>query len=495
MRRATGVTVAVSAAVVAAVGLGLVGAGAPPPAGVPPPASPEVSSAPTPPRDLRPVRKRVDDLLADARLRLGGTVAVAVLDESGRTVVAQNADRLLIPASTQKLPTAAAALEVLGPEFRYLTRVAARQPPGPDGVLAGDLVLVGDGDPALSTPTFGRVLFPLRPRTALDALADDLAAAGLTAVAGNVVGDPWVLADEPVASGWKPTYLEDLDARVVSGLTIDAGLRWHMHGDDPATLRLEASGDPALDATQALTVLLEERGIQVAGAPAVAAAPTGAGHTLAAVHSPPLEDLLEHTLRHSDNHMADAVFRTLGSRQRRTGWAGAASAARRALDGLGLDTAGAVLADGSGLSRDNRLSAGSLAGLVHTMSAPPGGARWQHLQAVTGLEGTLRRWLAGTVAEGRFAGKSGSLEDVRAVAGTVRGPDGRRYHLAVIANDLAAGDIGVARVLMQGLVLTLAADLHRCEAPRVEPGPRVGVPRLVPGACPPSLAANQEDPR
>lgn len=495
MRRATGVAALVCLAVLATAAIVTGGGGSPPPSAAPhaPTARPDTPAATSPPaRDLRLVRRRVTDLLADELLRLDASVAVAVIDEAGRTVVDRDADRMLLPASTQKLPVAAAALRLLGPDFRYVTRAAATGPLQADGTLAADLVLVGSGDPALGTPTFGRLLYPDRPRTPLEELADDLVAAGVTGVQGRVVGDATAFAQRPLAAGWKAAYLEDLDARRVSALTVDGGLHYDLHGDDLDTLEVEAAADPALEAARALGDLLEQRGVTVVGAPTVARRPPQPRRLLAAVRSPPLADLLEHTLQHSDNHMADAIFRTLAPAGGDRDWAAGAAAARRALRSLGIDARGTVLADGSGLSRDDRLSAGLLARLDRTMAGLAGELPWRRLQAVAGRDGTLRRWLVGTVAAGRFAGKSGSLDDVRAVAGSVRGPDGRRYHLGVIVNDLATEDVGRARVLMQVLVLGLAADLYRCEPPRVVSGRLAGRPGIVPGGCPPSVAATGE---
>lgn len=448
------------------------------------------AALPLPPAAARTGR-RVTALLADDLLRVRGTVSVAVLDEAGRVVVDHGAERRLIPASTQKLPTAAAALQLLGSDFRYVTRATATARLSRDGVLPGDLTLVGDGDPALGTPLFGQV-FPDRPRTRLEDLVDRLEAAGLTRVEGGVVGDASAFAGEPLAAGWKAEYLEDRNARMVSGLTVDAGLRYRVTGDPPVLRELETAADPAFEAAAALMTLLEERGIPVDGNPGTTAAPQP-GRTIASVTSPPLGRLLEHTLEHSDNHMADAIFRTLAPRSGPRDWAAAEQAARGALADLGVDADGAVMADGSGLSRADRLSAGLLVRLARAMTSTDDGMRWQRFQAVTGREGTLRRWLVGTVAAGRFAGKSGSLDDVRAVTGTVRGPGDRLYHLAVIVNDLVTEDVGRARVLMQTLILALAADLHGCEPPRVEPAR--GVPVIVPGACSPSVAAAPEVPR
>lgn len=441
------------------------------------------------PRARQALRRRLEDLVAEGLAPLPGRVGVVVLDRAGQVVLEHHPAAPLLPASTQKLVTAAAALEVLGPGFRFATEVWASHPPEA-GVVDGDLLLVGGGDPALATTLFGEVIYPHRPRTPLEALADRLVEGGLGRVTGDVVGDPSVLADQPLAPGWKATYLEDLDARRVSGLTVNAGLSVGIEGRDLDTLEVEAATDPALRAAVALADLLRERGVAIQGGPAVGTTPRR--RRLTVVHSPPLATLLGHTLRRSDNHMADAVFRFLGASAPGRGWSAGAAAARRALTGLGLDLRGAVLADGSGLSRSDRLTAGQLARLDRRVRVSARGDRWRDLMAVAGRSGTLRGWLEGTVAAGAFAGKTGSLEDVRSVAGAVDGPDGRRYHLAILANGLDRWqDRARARLLMRALVLTLAADLHGCAFPTLTPGSGGQAPgELVPGACPAPAAAD-----
>src|SRR5690606_26931344 len=129
--------------------------------------------------------------------------------------------------------------------------------------------------------------------------------------------------------------------------------------------------------------LLVERGVDVRGGHASRHHDTPPPVPLAEVHSPPLAHLLRYTVQHSDNHLADAVFRTLGAAAGDPTWAGAAAAARAALLPLGLDWDDLVLADGSGLSRDDRLSAAALTDLQAYLSAALPG-EWADLQALSG---------------------------------------------------------------------------------------------------------------
>lgn len=412
-----------------------------------------------PARDRR-LRARLEAVLAQPELRVQGRLGVRVTDAAGGVVLDRRGHTPLLPASTLKLVTAAAALRTLGPGFRYVTRVAATRQPD-DGVVRGDLVIVGSGDPALATATFARVE-PDRPRTPLEALAGRLRRAGVRRVTGRVVGDAGLFAHEPLAAGWPGRYLYSLDTTRVSGLTVNGGRELFLRG---GRLQARPAKDPAREAAALLTEALADRGVKVAGAPA-AGRVAGQGRpaaTVARVRSDPLLVLLRHTLQQSDNHMADAIFRTLGSAiVGRGGWSDAGAATRLVLSPLGLDWGGVVIADGSGLSRADRVTAAFLTQLDAGMSGSRLTDSWQRLQAVAGRSGTLEDRLVGTIAEGRLHGKTGTLTDVRALAGSVEGPGGERVHLAVVANGLDDRAFTRAGALADELAIRIVAELYDC---------------------------------
>lgn len=433
-----------------------------------PPASATPSPDPAPPQthtpepEPSPLGERLAVLLADPELQ-GSSIGFAVLDDEGAVRFARAADAPLLPASTQKLAVAAAAVAALGPDFRYVTAATATAPAGPDGMLQGDLVLLGSGDPALATPTYIReVMNPERPHTSLEALADHIVAAGVRHVTGGVLGNPAIFAEEPVASGWLDRYFEELDATLVSGLTVDAGRKLFIEDGD---LRVEASPDPASEAAAALYTLLRQRGVTIDGGVGVTRGASPAAR-IAAVSSPPMSELIRYFVQRSDNHMADAVHRTLGVLDGGDGtWRAAAEATMRALSPLSLDWSGSVLADGSGLSRDDRLPALLLARLDLAMARSSAGALWDSSMAVAGESGTLKRRLSGTLGEQRLRGKTGSLRDVRSLVGSVEGPDGGRYHFALLVNGLSRSQTAAARRLQDELVLAMVENLHGLTRP------------------------------
>jgi D-alanyl-D-alanine carboxypeptidase/D-alanyl-D-alanine-endopeptidase (penicillin-binding protein 4) len=388
----------------------------------------------------------------------GATIGVAVLDADGDPVYGFDEDAAMLPASTQKLFVAAAALNRLGPEFRFRTEVAGTGPIV-DGVLQGDLVLLGSIDPVLATPSFAQHVNPQRPRTPLEALADQVAAAGVTHIAGGVLGDPSVLPHQPEAPGWLPRYLTSGNTTRSSGLTVDAGRRLFV---ERGRWQSAPSADPAAEAAASLASLLAERDVTLGGGVGATPGSPADAQVLGTVQSPPLHDLLRHMVQRSDNHLADALFRAVGRADGDGSWASAAKGTRAALAPLGLDLSAGVLADGSGLSRDDRSTARTLVELDQRMTRSQHGPLWRSLMAVSGESGTLRRRLVGTVAERRVLGKTGSLTGVRTLSGTVEGPEGARYHFAVLGNGLDPSGDEALRALQDDIVLALTEDLYDC---------------------------------
>lgn len=427
---------------------------------------------------------RLHELLTGPGLPSDARLSVSVRTAGGTPLYSHHDTAPVLPASTLKLVSGAAALARLGPDFRFTTEVHATAPVAPDGTVVGDLVLRGGGDPALATPRFAGVN-PERPRTPLESLADQVVAAGVSHVTGAVIGDPTILPHEPTPRGWPERYLTRGDATRSSGLTVEAGRRLFV---ERGRLQSEPAPDPAAEAAASLLVLLAERGVTVGGGPSAATAPAATTTQLAAVQSPLLLELLRTSVQRSDNHVADTVFRMLGRVDGDGTWASGELATREALEVLGLDWTHVALADGSGLSRDNRLTAAFLTELDARMSASNRAAEWHSLMAVSGSSGTLRRRLLGTVAQGRLHGKTGSLRDVRSLSGAVVGPDGERVHFAVVGSGLTEAEIPLVRTLQDEIVLAIAEDLYDCVRIPVEPPVEP-----TPAATPPAPAGPEPE--
>ena len=390
------------------------------------------------------LERAVDQLVAQA----GARSCLAVY-EGNRPVVLRQADEALTPASTQKVLIATAALAVLGPDFRFETRVVADGRPRAGAV--GTLWLVGSGDPTLATPEYAQWLkdrprYQLRQATPLAALADGLLAAGVRAVTGGIVGDDSRYDRARTVPGWKPSYLANGEVGPLGALLVNDGFAVF---DQPIAKRAD---DPALHAAGELTRLAGAMGITVAGPPASGVAPDKAV-TLATVRSAPLSDIVAGMLRESDNTAAELLTRELGVVKAHDG--STAAGTRAVVDALAaarLPTAGLRLGDGSGLLTTNQASCAVLAGALR-LPDKSGAPRLEPLLAVAGRSGTLAPRLVDTPLEGKLRAKTGSLDGVSGLAGFL---DGRReLSFAFLANGNLNDPAG--RLLQDRLVALLAA--------------------------------------
>ena len=415
-------------------------------------AAPETTTTTEPPRPLT-LPERLDQIVASVADR---NVAVSIVDDTGAVVVDHNAAAPIIPASTAKLATAAAALAELGPDFRWLTRVASSQPVV-DNVVDGDVVVIGAGDPTLAGGRYAEAV-PERPRTALEALADRIVAAGVTRITGRLVADAAIFPNQPFAAGVAHTGGDSSPPS--SGLMTDGSRRvWH----DGARIQSTPAGDPAQETVNLLAAALAARGVTIdGGVIRFDGAGERAPHPLADVASPPLIEVLRYLVQKSDNHLADNVFRTMGARHGDGSWEGSARVAAAALGRLGFDPAQIAIADGSGLSRNGRMTAAGLVHLDEVMARSRFAADWYSLYAVAGSSGTLRGRLIDTPAAGRVGGKTGSLSDVRALAGFVTDGAKPRFRFTVVGNGLDRAGIEAVVRIQDEIALALAERAAAC---------------------------------
>jgi D-alanyl-D-alanine carboxypeptidase/D-alanyl-D-alanine-endopeptidase (penicillin-binding protein 4) len=398
------------------------------------------ATAGTPPRGPIPA-VGVDPALLTG---LDGVVALSPpesclrVDIARATVFRHQADRPFIPASTQKVLVGQVALDRLGVDHRFRTRVLGPAPV--DGVVTGDVVLLGAGDPLLTTAAYAFVRRTAdQPLTFLDALADALATAGVRRITGRILADDTRYDALRSVPSWPARYLAQDQIGPLGALTVDDGFRLDLPavGSDAAPVRRRVD-DPALHAADQLNTLLYARGVAVDGGTAVGPAPVDQPE-LAGVDSAPLGEVVRQMLEESDNGTAELLTKELGV-QAGTGGstaAGTAAVVDRAT-ALGVPTAGTVLADGSGLDRGNRTSCAALVAAL-TTSGGVDGAIGSRLP-VAGRTGTLRERFLGTPAQGRLRAKTGSLNSVTALAGFVTMSDGRTATFAYIANGPQAED-------------------------------------------------------
>ncbi len=363
---------------------------------------------------------------ADPNLgRLGGRITDAI---TGKELWQVADDLPLVPASTNKVLTAAAALLTLDGQARITTRVVAgsQNPQGP-------VVLVGAGDPTLSAAPPGVDTW-YRGAPRISDLVEQVRRSGVTPTAVQV--DTSAFTGPTMAPGWDPSDVDNGDIAPIESTMIDAGRI------QPTTVNSRRSRTPALDAGRELAKAL---GLDP-GAVTIATAPSGA-RQLAVVQSAPLVLRLSEMMDHSDNVLAECIAREVaGAINRPRSFTGAVDAVTNRLSTAHIDTAGAALQDSSGLSVDDRLTAKTLDGTVQAAAGPdqPSLRALLDLLPIAGGSGTLAdRFLDPATNQGPagwLRAKTGSLTAINSLVGVVTDRSGRVLTFAFISN--AAGPNG-----------------------------------------------------
>ena len=449
------------------------------------------------------------------RAKLPRDALSVVVQEVGapRARLVSQADQPVNPASLMKLLTTFAALDLLGPAWSWSTPVWL-QGTVRDGVLDGNLVIKGNGDPKLVVERLWLLLKrvqqlgvreirgdivldrsafpgaepgapeaspadfdgePLRPyNVRADALLLNHKALLFTLTPDAARGVAVVSADMPLAG-----VRIDASVPLATGPCGDWRAALRADFSDPARVRFAGSyaaacgeklwpvayADPKSYNERALAGLWAELGGALGGSVHDGVAP--AGKPSFEIASPPLAEVVRDINKYSNNVMAQQLFLTLGLTQR---GAGTPDASRELLRGwvaerLGPAAGAALVVDnGSGLSRDNRVTAQLLARLLQVAWASPVMPELISSLPVAGLDGTLKRWRA---TPGRGHLKTGSLRDVNGIAGVVLGASGRRHVVVAIVNHPNAG---AARPALDALVQWAADDAGTARAaPASEP--------------------------
>jgi D-alanyl-D-alanine carboxypeptidase/D-alanyl-D-alanine-endopeptidase (penicillin-binding protein 4) len=346
--------------------------------------------------------------LAQEMRSAGGLSGAYVRDvDTGTELFSWRADTPRVPASVEKLYTTASALLLDGPAFTVPTvaTVTAVTTPAErdERAPAGDLYLVGSGDPTLSTPKLQR-------------LAQDIQTAGVERIR-RVYGDDraWDTRIGGPDSGFR--YDRWLGGQL-RALSVNRG--WDGR-------RLQPS--PAGYAARKLTAALRQVGVKVEATGGARPAPQDVTE-VARVTSPPLRDLARATNVPSDNYLAEMLLKGLGDRHGALGTtAQGAAVARATLGDFGVRPR---MVDGSGLSRANRTTPRDVVRLLEQMTGDDAGPAFRTSLPVAGRSGTIRRRMRGTRAAGNCRGKTGTLNGVSALAGYCRARDGGDVAFAIL---------------------------------------------------------------
>jgi len=355
------------------------------------------------------LRETLAGLMAHPALHGARVGATVVAIPSGDAVYSLYPEELFVPASTIKLVVTASALRLLGPQFVYNTSVLSMLPPTQEGVIPGDLIIRGTGDPTLDSGQYHRI-------------ACQLKAQGIKAVQGNIIGE------------------------------------------GPVTIADRAGGR---DAAGALYQALIAQGIHVAGSPTAGTAPSSV-YLLYRRVSTTLREYIQAINLYSDNQRGERLLRSLranfGAKGNAYGfiselWAQA-----------GLDVSGLQLIDGSGISDRNRVSPALLTAVLVEMARDSSQfAALANSLPIAGVSGTLSGRMEGTVAAGRVYAKTGTLNRVSCLAGYVIVDNIPRLAFALMMNGYSCPVSKVRKIQDQAAIhlarYVLANNRPPCPAP------------------------------
>ena len=406
---------------------------------------------------------------------------------SDETIYTLNAPRLMMPASTLKVVTLAAAAERLGWDHAYETRIVADGTVD-GGTLDGDLVIVGSGDPSLDRPV-------------LDSWAAQIKLLGVATVTGRVLADARAFSGEGLGFGWSWDdlayyYAAPIAAAQFRENAVDITVRPGPAPDAPVTYELTPAGitglridnrmntgprtaapefvarraansatvilegvlpagsaplirslsvhDPVRYLAAAFTEALLAAGIALGGPPPLDASADATRDYSAAVpvvihRSAPLRVLARRLMEVSQNQYAETLIKTIGAHAGAPTFDGGLKAIESVLESWGIAASGAILRDGSGLSRYNYVTAELLVEVLARMYRDPAQrAPFFSSLNVAGQNGTLATRMKNTLAVGNARAKDGSMAGVRTLCGLVNTAGDEPLAFAILVNNFAA---------------------------------------------------------
>jgi D-alanyl-D-alanine carboxypeptidase/D-alanyl-D-alanine-endopeptidase (penicillin-binding protein 4) len=412
------------------------------PTGSAPIARPRIT---TPLFSARRVPELMRSRIADTKL----TAAVqAIFDEApstscleisarGRAIFRANGDTPLEPASTNKVLTATGVLAAFSPDDKMAT-TAVSQAPAQGGVIQGSLWLVGGGDAMLTTPGYN-----LDDKDQLETnfaqLADNIKAAGITEIQGDIVGDDSRFDDQRYIPSWPRRYQGENTVGPLSALMVNDGVTGYSTSPDKQTTKYKA-GNPPLLAAETLKTYLTDRGVRVGGAPMAGKAPAGTVEVARIETS--IRDEMTEMLSWSDNTTAELMNKELGHKVSGAGTTlNGIQATIATLTAMGVPIQGLNMVDGSGLDDGNRLTCDLLNAVLDKQGPESPLATSLSIWA---KRGTLRKKIRNTPLDGNILGKTGTLTNppVAALTGFTRTASGEMLTFTFIQNGLKS-DVGL----------------------------------------------------
>jgi len=442
---------------------------------------------------LSKLRGELDYLLSDPAFAIAHWgVAIKSL-KTGEFLYLRNENKGFMPASNMKLFTTASALLKCGAEYQFTTRLYYRGTLSANGVLDGDLIIKGVGDPTLT----GRYAEG-NPTKVFEDWADSLAAKNVKQVNGKIIGDDTYFTDEGMGAGWSWDYESDYYAAQVSALSFNDNCMdiFFTPGDSLdklSTFRLLPNGqyvsvlnqvvtadkvqgtdiryhrarggnkvvcdgtifvgekekhdwfavdNPTLFAASAFKDVLTDKNIAVTGEAADLddlesyQYADDSVHVLASHTSPHLREIVTTINKVSQNLYAELLLRVVGKEYGGEGSASmGAEVEKNLFTVMGIDPAQIDIVDGSGLSRLNLVTPMSVVKLLSYLRQQPVGKFFYDSLPIAGVDGTIKARMIGTAAQGNVRAKTGYVDKARALSGYVTTLDGEELAFSMIVNN------------------------------------------------------------
>ncbi len=411
--------------------------------------------------------------------------------KTNETVYARNEKKMFMPASNMKLFTTSSAMTLLGPDYRYTTRLVTTGSVK-DSILNGDLIFIGSGDPTIS----GRFNDGKVTET-FEQWADSLKIRGIKYVNGNIIGDDNAFDEEYYGSGWQADDETDYYAAQIGAVMFNdncvnfrvtqsakiaevCSLSWtpntkyvnvinqtvtvpstdslntisfyRVRGTNTIYVRGKLSvgkkmveesitvDNPTLYTVTVLKEIFESKGIRVSGTPLDVddlkdSLKYANAKQLASFLSVPYSMIISQTNKPSDNAYAEQTIRTIGKEKLSLGSMETGKrAAYPILSAWGVDTVRLRMADGSGLSRMDLITPSDAVAILTGMSKDKNFLPFYESLPIGGMDGTLKRRMKGTKAEGNVHAKTGTIGYVRGLSGYVTSADGEQFVFSMLVN-------------------------------------------------------------
>ncbi|GIK20842.1 MAG: hypothetical protein BroJett005_02560 [Ignavibacteriota bacterium] len=360
------------------------------------------------------------------------------------TIFSVNEKRQMTPASLTKLFTTAVALNIMGEEHQLSTKLFTDDMNLSDKVVNGNLYIKGYGNPTFSD-------FDLQ------GMINELISKGIEKITGNIIGDDTYLDNIYTREDWIEGEGSNIKLPPISALVLDRNktvTRKKMR--KRFRYITEMAKDPAIFAANRLFTKLKENNIEVGGNSQKGKTPDKS--ILISQKSIFLNELIALINKHSDNFLAECLFKTLGAEA--TGEQGNSFYSQQAIQKFVKDNNiyfyGTEIVDGSGISRSDKVTPLTINGVLEKMYFD-----LNHFDAfynslsIAGVDGTLRGRMSGTFAENNFRGKTGTLNGVSGLAGYFTTPDGEDY-IVTIMFEFTKGGWGYYRDIQDQIVEVLS---------------------------------------